>query len=74
MVAVDGDSFDEGIAQYSTTTRLLYEYLEEEDARVWAENRRAQLNVCFEWIAGLLFLIGTYGDKLWMLRFGGGFC
>lgn len=69
VAIVDKRNINEGIAQYTTTTRLHQEYLER-GAYVWVVMRRTLLDVGLEWIAALLNLDAAYDCKLWMSRSG----
>lgn len=44
VTTVDKSTVDEGTAWYTSTTRLLQEYLEEDGASMWVEMRTALLD------------------------------
>lgn len=64
VVTADKRNIDEGIAWYTSKTRLLQDHLKENCACVWVAKRRELVNVWIAWIAALLNLDVAFDDKL----------
>lgn len=71
VATVDNCCIDNGIAQYTSTTRVVQDCLEGDSARVWDAKQKALLDFWLGWVAAVLSQDVAYDDKLWMSRPGG---
>lgn len=70
VATVDERSIDEGVEQYTSTTRVLQDCLEKYGACMKIAKGKALLDVWFGRISATLSLDGAYNGRLWTTRFG----
>lgn len=71
MESLDNENRDTGKARYSHRKKLLLEYVEADNGRVWCAKRRVELDVWLGWFAALMKLNRIKQGDSWMPNSGG---
>lgn len=66
MKSLDKEQRDAGAPSYSSTKKLLLEYLEADSGRAWSGKRKGELDIRLRWIRSLLNLDSTKEDDPWI--------